>query len=265
MIEYLVRHHPDQVEVVDRVKRRGAYGLGLWPTHQQWSEVYNEGFWNTGRPVHHDKGRQFWPKLAEAVRILEEGSHVFLEEFLHAPTGGTREHEEGLHLYGMWSVSYIARSPKGAFVKGCWDKAFPKTCALLRRFSAVACEAGRPSSTDLRKCHVPAIQSARFATLQPGTKVVYHTSTTNQRLKVHCGVENPDGVHMRIANETLTWQPGRCYLLDDSFEHYLESQEGQRPRTILELKISHPDLGLEGGVFLDGESALPVSLRSLEL
>ena len=40
-------------------------------------------------------------------------------------------------------------------------------------------------------------------------------------------------------------------VIDDSYEHALSSTENQRPRTILELKFSHPDL--RSASFLDDE------------
>ena len=72
---------------------------------------------------------------------------------------------------------------------------------------------------------------------------------TNQRLKIHCGLENRDGVTMHISNQSITWEPGKCYLLDDSFEHSITVATGVAARTILELIITHPDLGTSGEYF----------------
>jgi len=54
---------------------------------------------------------------------------------------------------------------------------------------------------------------------------------------------------MKIANETLTWQPGACTLLDDSFEHSVTSRTGDKRRVILELKITHPDFETSSQIF----------------
>ena len=88
----------------------------------------------------------------------------------------------------------------------------------------------------------PHIQEARFATLHPGTVVGQHTSSTNQRIKVHCGIRNPSRIAIQIANHSLVWEEGKCILIDDSYEHALSSPKEAQRRTILELKISHPDL-----------------------
>jgi len=54
---------------------------------------------------------------------------------------------------------------------------------------------------------------------------------------------------MEIANDTLTWKDGVCYLIDDSFEHAVVSPKWQkRPRAILEIKMTHPDLATSTGV-----------------
>lgn len=51
------------------------------------------------------------------------------------------------------------------------------------------------------------------------------------------GMENPSNVTMYIGDDELTWQPGRCHLVDDSYEHHIESKDTDSLRTILELKV----------------------------
>ena len=82
---------------------------------------------------------------------------------------------------------------------------------------------------------------ASFNVLQPGTRLIRHTSSDNQRIKLHCGILNPSNVSMKIANETLTWQPGACTLLDDSFEHWVV-HKGPEDRVILDIVVEHPDI-----------------------
>lgn len=67
---------------------------------------------------------------------------------------------------------------------------------------------------------------------------------------------------MNIANDTVTWQARKCVLLDDSWEHTLASYEGQRSRTILEIKVRHPGFYQDGLVEeLDEDTGLPLRNR----
>lgn len=88
----------------------------------------------------------------------------------------------------------------------------------------------------------PWLLEARFHLMLPGTNVMKHTATNNQRLKVHCGLWNPGLVSLQISNWTLAWGEGKCIIIDDSFEHAIRFQPGQQARAILQLKITHPDL-----------------------
>ena len=78
--------------------------------------------------------------------------------------------------------------------------------------------------------------------MTPGTQVMKHTAHNNQRLKIHCGLRNPAGVELHIANHSMAWVEGRCLVIDDSFEHSISFLPGQLARAILQIKISHPDL-----------------------
>jgi len=80
-------------------------------------------------------------------------------------------------------------------------------------------------------------------------------------LKVHCGLHNPDGVAMRIGSETLQWEVGRCYLLDDSFEHSITSLPHQGSRTILDIQITHPDLLTANGYIHNTIKDVDVAVR----
>ena len=124
----------------------------------------------------------------------------------------------------------------------CLTESFPATCDALARFvrALPRCRGGclRLPPPYYEAYHVAHVA---FNTLQPGTELVRHTSSDNQRIKIHCGVSNPSGVAMEIANETVRWREGACVLLDDSFEHALASEAHDKPRTILEIKLVHPD------------------------
>jgi len=182
---------------------------------------------------------QRWPVVAEGVQKLQGLTlPVFQKEWLESKQKGYRpkDHPEGLHLQGSWQVLYVWEHST------CKQDRFPESCAALKDFDKA-----------LRSQNLGHVQEARFSTLYPRTKVATHTATSNQRLKVHCGIENPGGVQLRIANLTYEWQAGECIVLDDSFEHDIASSGSQKARTILEIKVEHPDLR-RSGYALDEET-----------
>lgn len=77
--------------------------------------------------------------------------------------------------------------------------------------------------------------------LAPGTHVVAHCGSSNTKLRVHLGLRVPDGPELRVADQRLTWQEGRCLVFDDSYEHEVWHR-GDRPRLVLLVDVLHPDL-----------------------
>lgn len=77
--------------------------------------------------------------------------------------------------------------------------------------------------------------------LYPGTRIRPHCGGTNGRLRVHLGVRVPGGAALRVGEETLAWEEGRCLVFDDSFEHEAW-HEGDQPRVVLLMDVSHPQL-----------------------
>ncbi len=77
--------------------------------------------------------------------------------------------------------------------------------------------------------------------LYPGTRIRPHCGGSNGRLRVHLGLRVPEGARMRVGDQTLTWEEGRCLVFDDSFEHEVW-YDGDRPRVVLLMDVSHPEL-----------------------
>ncbi len=82
---------------------------------------------------------------------------------------------------------------------------------------------------------------ASLSWLYPGTRIKPHCGGSNGRLRVHLGLRVPGGARLRVGPETLTWAQGRCLVFDDSFEHEVW-HDGEAPRVVLLLDVSHPDL-----------------------
>ncbi|CAE8639826.1 unnamed protein product, partial [Polarella glacialis] len=211
IFEWLLRHHRDKPscpELADRLGRRLVrLGLARHPTH--WTEILNEEVFSAPL-LDPRKDHIRWPEVREALSWLEGNfTSVMLPEF-QSSSGGFGEHDEGLHVTGYWEADYLIEGRDMT----CDDQRFPGMCQLLRAVDDVL-----PTRSGIQFSGIPSLLQARFARLHPGTLVVDHTADTNQRIKIHCGVVNPSRVSMQIADTVLTWEEGKCYVVDDSFAH----------------------------------------------
>ncbi len=83
--------------------------------------------------------------------------------------------------------------------------------------------------------------SAYFSTLSPGARLRPHCGPTNIRLRVHIGLDVPDGASIRVGNETRVWIEGGAIIFDDSFEHEVSSGSALS-RLVFIFDVWHPDL-----------------------
>ena len=94
-----------------------------------------------------------------------------------------------------------------------------------------------PEASGCPKC------KASFSLIEGHTKIPAHAGPTNGRLRAHLGLVVPKkgDLHLRIANETVGWKPGKWTIIDDSFEHEIVNEtKGQR--LILIVDFMHPDI-----------------------
>lgn len=81
-----------------------------------------------------------------------------------------------------------------------------------------------------------------FSILRPGAHILPHRGVTNARAVLHLGLEIPDGCALNLpAVEQITWQPGRCFAFDDTYEHEAWNRSATT-RTVLLGDIWNPYL-----------------------
>ncbi|PZG13298.1 aspartyl/asparaginyl beta-hydroxylase domain-containing protein [Micromonospora craterilacus] len=124
---------------------------------------------------------------------------------------------------GSWRQAYLFRD-------GRWQE---ETCRHLPVTRAILAEI--PEVTTFS----PGV--ILVSRLTPGTRIMPHCGSTNAVLRIHLPITVPSGAWIRVADQTLTWQEGRCLIFDDSFEHEV-GHEGTEDRVVLILDIAHPDL-----------------------
>ena len=246
VLDFLASYQPTLQWLAREVKHHMAYTLGLLLHHQQWTENLNRGL--RSQPVHRCVGhagcpagleRSVWPRLDAALDELEAALPALRDEY---------ETTDLRHLYNHITP--------GGFSKGSYQRVNlpfhskntsctgmpPRLCAALKRFESIRSEKDTAANGELDPGGDPRVVSVRFVLLHPASVFKLHTARSNQRLKVHCGIQNPGRVTLQIANLSLPWQEGHCMLLDTSYEHAIRSAADAPMRVVLEIKISHPDL-----------------------
>lgn len=237
MMVSLLRTADPEVETVQQsLAKYCAYhagGHGVFAHHQQWGSIYNPQL--RGMPIY-PRPLEFWPELETAISELEAHLPSMIDEYRVAAHEWEPVADQFLKLKGAWNRVRLVDDG------GCMRDQFPKSCKALSSFakSLPRCRGG---CLKLPAPYFEAyeIGTANFNRLEPDTQLVRHTSSDNQRIKLHCGILNPSRVALHIANSSMVWREGACFLLDDSFEHVVVSRVSDKPRVILEVKLTHPD------------------------
>jgi aspartate beta-hydroxylase len=81
----------------------------------------------------------------------------------------------------------------------------------------------------------------RFSMLEPGAHIPAHHGQSNHYLVLHVGLLGLSGCRMRVADQTIEWQEGRCLIFEDSFEHEVW-HEGDEIRVVLLAAFWRPEI-----------------------
>ncbi len=106
----------------------------------------------------------------------------------------------------------------------------PKTCAIIK---------------SMREATGGKFGEIEFSVLDPNTHIHSHCGHTNERLRMHLGLECPPGARIRVANETRSFTAGKVLIFDDSFEHEVWHDQSPKRRVVLKIDVKHPDLPWE--------------------
>jgi aspartate beta-hydroxylase len=208
----------DQKELADGLITL-AVQHGMWKDPAQRPEDYSPAL--KARPVHDAKGFRI-------VEYLEKNFQTIRDE-VSAVTdpvkGGFRPVEEPLANTGRWDGAIFYEAGHRYELPAAQ---FPETAKLLDAIPVEERSAG----------------VIMFSWLHPGTHLIPHCGHTNTRLRIHLGIQTPDDAVLRVKDQFLSWQEGKCIVFDDSFEHEVWNA-GTKPRIIMLFDTFHPDLTSE--------------------
>ena len=98
---------------------------------------------------------------------------------------------------------------------------------------------------------LPSVQGSQevvdFLRADPGTRVTFHTASSNSRLTVQlclsgCNADGQtSGSYLQVGPERIYYRYGEPFVFDDSFMHSVEIDAAlQEPRWVLSVQVMHP-------------------------
>ena len=81
----------------------------------------------------------------------------------------------------------------------------------------------------------------KFSLMAPGIVVSPHCGPSNIRIRIHLGLDVPEGCTLKVGNISGGWREGSVTIMDDSFEHEVHNNADQ-PRMVLLIDALHPSL-----------------------
>jgi hypothetical protein len=196
-----------------------AVRQGVWDNVLQRDRDHVPGL--RAHPLHDPA--EFWFVAYLEERFAEIQGEI--RRVIDAPTDPVQPTvEDGWLLHsGSWEQAYLFR-------EGQWQedvcRHFPLTRAILAEI---------PEITTFS----PGV--ILVSRLSPGTHIMPHCGSTNAILRIHLPITVPDNVWLRVADQTMRWEEGRCLIFDDSFEHEVR-HNGTADRVVLIFDMAHPDL-----------------------
>ena len=94
---------------------------------------------------------------------------------------------------------------------------------------------------------MPFLANAGFSCFRPGTHLYPHHGELHGVLRCHLPLVVPEGdVALRFADDVRRWQPARCIVFDDTFEHEAWNHASS-DRIVLLVTFAAPGVDRSGG------------------
>ncbi|MFT5756093.1 MAG: hypothetical protein ACI9LM_000805 [Alteromonadaceae bacterium] len=178
-----------------------------------------------------------FPEFKNAIAALEHASTMIKAEIHAAMAEKSSELKPYSHYIGHienWTALYLYKNGEKNIIT---KTILPETYRILEQeLEALLCP--------LSEMHV--------SILAPGVKIPAHNDMCNFAVNLHLAVDIPELCNITVANETRTWQEGKCLMFDYSYLHHAQNNS-DKYRICLLMDLWHPgvtDVEREGLVFL---------------
>jgi len=231
--------------------------MGLWDKAQEMFDELKRFEWN-GVTKHYPPGRAFpWNNLMQTPQMwfpnlaskpvwdtmyrdefpiwkaLEESYPDIRAETEAAFANNTAQVDDAyrfLFKEGNWDqiLLYHGRN----YTEAC-DKAFPKTCKMLKEVLPKRPQHHYPWASNQN-------EQALILRLKVGSDVETHCGPSNSIINVHLGIKGTKGAELMVNNKTYGWEAGKVIAWDGSFDHYVHCKECVEDRIVLMVRYQHP-------------------------
>lgn len=89
---------------------------------------------------------------------------------------------------------------------------------------------------------IPGMMTAWFSLIDPGCHIPPHRGPTKSFIVCHLGLIIPkdrEKCYLRVADRKLTWEEGKCFVFDDTYEHEVRNDTDEH-RVVLLLHVERP-------------------------
>jgi len=169
-----------------------------------------------------------YDRLGEIAQRLESNFAKVKEEFKCRSQAWVPYNTANGDPVSGWKALYLFKS--GQIVTENIEH-FKETLACLQ------CDKGNPAD------YLYSLAEVHFSILEPGAYIAPHTDLCNFTLSFHLAIDIPPDCGIRVANETRTWEEGKCLLFDYSFVHDAWNKS-DRTRAVLLMDVWHPEVTL---------------------
>lgn len=167
----------------------------------------------------------------------KEEADVTGMRYMFTPYIGVRAREKEALLQGAGAWAEFGPLFDGKTWNEARCRVVPHVCHLLRDDESL-CRSDRGTT---HRCGTDVIVT--ILRLRPGSTIVPHCGTTNNRLIMHFPITGAEGVEFTVGGERVLSYgggDGSPVVFDDSFEHFVE-HKGQADRFVVLAVLQHPD------------------------
>ena len=97
----------------------------------------------------------------------------------------------------------------------------------------------------LQDLQIPPTGVVSLSRVQAGSRILPHCGPSNVRARIHLTLEATPGFELKVAEEIRTWQTGKAFVFDDSYEHEVRGPplaSGKATRSVLIVDQWHNSL-----------------------
>jgi len=235
----------DRIDQIPQIMMDNLRGIQVWPESRKkdlpiwgameanYKDIHDEA---VAAYAKSDKFRAHKEQKEGGVKSKGAPQNISAEEEaeIEAASGLVSGAYRFLFKGGNWDQILLYHGRE--YTEAC-EKAFPKTCAMLKATLPNRPQHGYPWTSNQN-------EQALFLRLKAGTDTETHSGPANNILNVHLGVSGVEGAKLIVGGEKKVygWELGKVIAWDGSFDHRVHCLDCKQDRIIMMVRYMHPDI-----------------------